>query len=398
MLRYSPADVDVRRKLKAVPSLTGIRGATAIWVALHHMQIPIAKLLLMPALAGSAFLANGYRGVDLFFILSGFILMRASGRDFAILKQSAVWRFGMARFFRIYPLNTVIMLLMVPFVLLAPGYVAFSRVFYGPEDAYKLHNLSLPGFVQSILLVQTFTVAKLGEWNGPSWSLSAELLGYLMFPLMAFALLQQKSALVCNVGAALCLALLTGAMIAGHHANNNPTGIFGAVRMIFCFTAGMLAHRAVEVGSPIGPRVGSMMTIAAVAFIAVTLLVPRFATLEPFAFLVLIVGLVNKAGPVDWVLRSRLFMWLGAISFSFYMVQETLFRVFMWSFEPALETVSMPLRWLAVAAMIASFLLIAWALFVLIEKPSHRFGRQLADRISRQTSIGRPILTTVAAV
>lgn len=381
MVRHNRYTVDVRRELTAVPSLTGIRGVTAIWVALHHMQMPAAKLLLLPLVASSTFFANGYRGVDLFFILSGFILMRASGRDFTELTWSSAYRFGLARFFRIYPLNTVIMLVMVPLVLLAPGYVAFSRAYIETEEAYKLHNLSWPGFMQSILLVQTFTLAKLGEWNGPSWSLSAELLGYLMFSLMAFVLLRQKSALVCNVGAALCLVLLTCAMIAGHHANSNPTGIFGAVRMIFCFTAGMLAHRAVEVGRPIGPRTGSLLTIAAIWFIAAILFVPRFTMLEPFGFALLIVGLVHKAGPVDWILRSRLFLWLGSISFSFYMVQETLFRVFLWAFEPELELISLSERWLAFGAMIVSFFMIAWTLFVLVEKPSHRFGRRLADRL-----------------
>lgn len=383
--------------MKTVPSLTGIRGVTAVWVALHHMQMPLAKLLILPGLAGSTLLANGYRGVDLFFILSGFILMRANGHEFSELRLSAVGRFGIARFFRIYPLNTVILLIMVPFVLLAPGYVAFSRAFVGQGDAYKLHNLSWPGFVQSFLLVQTFTFAKLGEWNGPSWSLSAELLGYLMFPLMAFVLLRQKSALLLNVGAGMCLVALTAAMIAGHHANNNPTGIFGAVRMIFCFTAGMLAHRAIETGNPVGPRVGNMMTIGAVAFIATTLLVPRFATLEPFAFIVLIVGLVQRAGPVDWLLRTRLVMWLGAISFSFYMVQETLFRIFLWAFEPALETVSVPVRYLAFGAMIASFLMIAWALNVVVEKPSHRFGREFTGRLRRRIAVVRPELVSVDA-
>ena len=115
------------------------------------------------------------------------------------LSWPMIYRFGVARFLRIYPLNTVILLLMIPLVLLSPSFVEFSRSHIGPETAYKVHNLSLAGFVQSLLLIQTFTVAKLGEWNGPSWSLSAELLGYLLFPGLAWAFMRQRSALWCNI-------------------------------------------------------------------------------------------------------------------------------------------------------------------------------------------------------
>ena len=313
--------------------------------------------------------------------------MRAHGDDFTMLSWPMIGRFGMARFLRIYPLNTVILLLMVPLVLLAPGFVEFSRSHVGSETAYKVHNLSLAGFLQSLLLVQTFTVAKLGEWNGPSWSLSAELLGYLFFPCLAWAFIRQRSVLWCNIGAGGCLALLAALMIIGHHANNNPTGIFGAVRMFFCFTAGMLVHRAAELSRPIKPRTGSLLTLVAVGFLALTMLLPRLTILDTFGFALLIVGLIHRSGPVNAVLQSRAFMWLGKISFSFYMIQETLFRIFLWAFEPALEAMPVAARWLGLGAMVISFLIIAQVLFLMVEKPCHRLGRRVSAEKGMATSL-----------
>ena len=370
----------VKRKLIAVPSLTGVRGLTTVWVALHHIYGTAATLLLLPWLADSSLLANGYRGVDLFFVLSGFILMRAHGTDFRTLRGPALYRFGLARFFRIYPLNTIVLLAMVPLVLLEPGFVTWARAFTDPHFSYKIHNLSAAGFVQSFLLVQTFTVAKLGEWNLAAWSLSAELLGYILFPFLAFVLMRQRSALLCNAGAVLCLTVLLVVLVVAGHGYNNPTGLFGSVRMLGCFTAGMFAHRAIEVGRrSLGPHAGSFLTICAVLLIALTMIHPRLVLLDNFGFLMLIVGLAYQAGPVDWLLRTRPFLWMGKISFSFYMIQEATFRVFVWAFEKRLQGVPMLFRALALIAVVAACVMCAWALFNLVEKPSHRLGRRLAQ-------------------
>src|ERR1700757_84758 len=113
----------------SIPSLTGVRGVAALWVFLTHSYGFAAHILNAPALLRSSFLVNGFRGVDLFFILSGFILMHVHAGDFKTISQNALKRFFITRFFRIYPLNTVILLALVPLVLFAPSYVAAERAF-----------------------------------------------------------------------------------------------------------------------------------------------------------------------------------------------------------------------------------------------------------------------------
>ena len=62
-------------------SLTGVRGVAALWVVLFHIQElsiyqDVSWLDLIP------FAAGGFREVDLFFILSGFIMMHVHATDF----------------------------------------------------------------------------------------------------------------------------------------------------------------------------------------------------------------------------------------------------------------------------------------------------------------------------
>jgi peptidoglycan/LPS O-acetylase OafA/YrhL len=59
--------VSIRTGRKFLPSLTGLRGVAALWVVSHHV------LLYLPGVrfASAEF---GYIRVDVFFVLSGFII------------------------------------------------------------------------------------------------------------------------------------------------------------------------------------------------------------------------------------------------------------------------------------------------------------------------------------
>ncbi|MDT8871256.1 hypothetical protein RAA17_09655 [Komagataeibacter rhaeticus] len=70
------------------------------------------------------------------------------------------------------------------------------------------------------------------------------MLGYIVFPLlamMAMRVASMRSALALCVAS---LVTLVAILFACHHANNNPTGTFGAIRMFFCFAAGIMLYRA----------------------------------------------------------------------------------------------------------------------------------------------------------
>ena len=363
---------------KVIPALTGIRGAAALWVAMHHMFPPILKSLNIHSFDNSTIIENGFRSVDLFFILSGFILMLTHGNEFKVRNLSILKRFFILRFLRVYPLHIVIMVLIVPIVLIFPDFVRWSRVYTSAAFAYKAHSFSWPGFVQSLLLVQTWTVVKLGEWNGPSWSLSAEILGYLLFPGIAWGLLYLKKPPVLHVLAGSLLAGECLLLAVTHHAYDNPSGTMGAVRMLGGFGAGMALGRAVFVARPLVGRRAALVTWGSLGFIACTLIWPKLSPVMVFGFAWLLFGLTYQQDAVGKLLGSRVFLWLGVISFPFYMVHFILFKLFMWGIEPELSLSGTEKILLGWGCLFAIMIFCTLLLHKGVERPSHRLAKRLA--------------------
>jgi peptidoglycan/LPS O-acetylase OafA/YrhL len=120
-------------------------------------------------------------------------------------------------------------------------------------------GFSAAGFVQSLFLAQPWTLIKPGEWNGPAWSLSAQVFGYAFFPVLARFLIWRRSAAVCRVSVFASLTVLMIQLIIFQHTQDSPTGTFGLIRMTFGFVAGMsmsrcchLWHETTGLGAPVG--------------------------------------------------------------------------------------------------------------------------------------------------
>lgn len=149
-----------RNRLEA---LTGLRFYAAFGVILFHLSIFDFFALDGPAvrLGQTAFLNAGWLGVSFFFVLSGFVLTwSARPRDKA-------GRFFARRLAKIYPNH----LFMFITVALISGGLGQTPLWQGFANLFLL---------QSWIPQNT---AFFGV-NGPSWSISAELFFYAMFPLL----------------------------------------------------------------------------------------------------------------------------------------------------------------------------------------------------------------------
>jgi peptidoglycan/LPS O-acetylase OafA/YrhL len=323
----------------SIPSLTGIRGVAAVWVLLTHYQAVLAAYLDNPAINDNSFLYNGFRGVDLFFVLSGFILMHVHENDFRQLESKAI--------------------------------------------PYHSHDFSAAGFVQSLLLAQSWTVLKLGEWNGPAWSLSAEVFAYAMFPVLAWTLIRARSALLCTVGALLSLAVLMGLLVVGHHTQDSPTGTFGLIRCVFGFTAGACMARAFQL-RPASDRaaswLGAPIAWISVAIIAVALSAPRLNMFIVFGFCGLIYALAFQRGVFNAIFSSGPAMFLGRISFSLYMIHYIPLKLSIWLLQTRLDTASFEVRVACVVAIPLICIAIAMVAYYAIELPFQRFARSIVRR------------------
>src|SRR5262245_66149867 len=95
-----------------VPALTGIRALAALLVLGMHTEqnIPAGLDSLLP------FFARGYLGVDFFFVLSGFIITHVYFSSLASPNRSAVQIFLWHRFIRLYPVNVMLLAVLVSFL------------------------------------------------------------------------------------------------------------------------------------------------------------------------------------------------------------------------------------------------------------------------------------------
>ena len=373
-----PMQPNLRRPHRqSLPGLTGVRGVAALAVFLCHFEPIALSFLGFDARNGLRIVGNGFRGVDLFFILSGFILFHVHSQDFRNLTISQTKRFYLLRFFRVYPLNTVVLLFMLPIPFFLPTFVEWHRNAYLSQGAYHLRDFSLGAFVQSLLLAQTWTGLKIGTWNEPAWTLSAEVLGYSFFPFLAAFVCRQVSALRATLWAIVCLTIFVVLMVIGGHATNNPSGTFGAIRMVFCFVAGAYLCRSFQLGA-VRER-AAIVTVASVILIGVLFSVDRFAILSVFGFAGLILGLSYQAGPVHYFVTTKPIMYLGQISFSFYLVHLIPLDLFRWRFGNALRGSGIEIRIAVLCLLVALTVSLAALTYRLIEVPFQQLGRRLAN-------------------
>src|SRR5439155_16250973 len=219
-----------------LPSLTGIRALAALLVLGMHadQNVPAGVISVLP------FFARGYLGVDFFFILSGFIITHVYFATIASPSRSAVQIFLRHRFIRLYPVHITVLAGLVAIVSVA-GAAGFTL--NNPQE-WQWNDL----FWQLTLLHAWGVTASPG-WNAPSWSISAEWFAYLLFPLLAPALVwvrERAIALLIAVAALAATALLFA--VAGWTLNT-WAGAPALARVFGAFVCGAALCRAVALSN-----------------------------------------------------------------------------------------------------------------------------------------------------
>ena len=291
----TPTPVDLR-------PLTALRFMAALWVVFYTFW-PNLNVGFLPNLA-----AKGYLGVELFFVLSGFILSHVYLHAFAE-KRFSYRGFLWARIARVYPLHV--------FTLLGVMALGLAAVAVGMSiDDSVLSWKTLPAH---LLMVHAWGFAGEAGWNHPSWSISAEWFAYLAFPLFALAAWPlRRRPWVAAAGAAVFLMGLYAAFerFAGFPLTE-ATFRWGALRIVPCFAYGCALYLVYR-RAPL-PRAELLALLAALVMVA-SASVMAWDAITVLAAGLLILALASiPAGKAGW-LGSKPAVYLGEISYSVYMV------------------------------------------------------------------------------
>lgn len=303
-----------------VDALTGLRGIAAWLVVFYHVRESFAPSL--PA-AVTAVFAKGYLAVDLFFVLSGFVLWMTWGHRFATEGLRAAPDFWRKRVARVWPLHAVVLTATVGFALVI---TATGRPL---PAAYRWDELPL-----HYLLVQNWGFTKALAWNDPSWSISTELAAYLLFPVIAIPLatLSRLSAplriTACTIAAtALAFALDRFFAAQGYTKLGDDIAQTGLVRCLLQFACGIAMCIVWQARSDARLALAAAIATTAFATAAITGTLRETLTVPlAFAGLVLLIAATSpwRGNP----LTNRVAVFLGEISYSTYLAHFLLWALF----------------------------------------------------------------------
>lgn len=337
-------------------ALTGIRGLAAWGVVFYHVRLSLGGLLPAPMIAA---LGKGYLAVDLFFVLSGFVIwynyaarIRAGGWAEAKL---FLWR----RFARVWPLHGALLAAFAAFALLLGG--------AGRDTAgYPWAELPL-----HLTLVQNWGFLPALAWNHPAWSISTELAAYLLFPVLVAARSWEKLPSWALLGIAAALMLGLHGLFAWHGEALLGARIeqLGLWRCLAGFALGMVLCLLWQRwrGSRQAAHIASLACVLVLA-LAKVLALPETLFVST-AFFTGLLALALGQGAVARLFGGKVLTYLGEISYSTYLAHFGLFIVFKLLFVDA----SLQLNWGQFLGFLTLVLAASVLLYHGLEKPAQRW-------------------------
>lgn len=324
------------------------------------------------------FAAKGYLWVDLFFALSGFILLHIYADTFTGgADKRALGFYLRARLARIYPLHLITLLAMIGLESLYA--LATGQNWLIPDSTpFASQERNGLGIVTNLLLVHAWGMHETATWNGPSWSISCEWAMYLFFPLL-IPVIQRLTLFTCSVWLIGCWAGY--GWLAHHHHNLDIAVGLSVCRAFFGFSAGMALCRMAQ--CHMRPRWSAGLFIASLG-------IPLFAGILPF-FDALYIPLfwimiwlacdVPGSGAMPKALSVKPVIRLGLCSYSLYLwhipillVVENASKLLL--HRPIGVSLGVPESVAVLTLLTALTISVAWVSYRWIELPAQRWIRR----------------------
>ena len=315
-------------------TLDALRGLSAFAVLLYHL--PVGGLA-----------PRGYLAVDLFFLMSGFVVAHAY--DERLLAGWGAPRFLLARLKRLWPLYAV-------------GILLGALCYRVAETLGPRHGVIVPGMPIAAIVVLNLMFlpwTAVSKWpmfplNSPAWSLSVEIVGNLIYGIVARTVSDATLKALAVLGA-------LGLVMIAYRAHGLDVGVdasnaFGGyVRFAFSFPLGVLIYRYHRAGRL--PRLSlSWPIVLAAAACTFAGLLPLGAAGDLAAVLAIFpVLLLAALGREPSRRVAPVFALAGTLSYPLYIVHHPLLDALR-ALQPAAFV-----WWLSIPAILAAAAALSWA-------------------------------------
>jgi len=350
--------------------LTGLRGLAALWVVVFHTCFGEVNGYL-PGLhekiywgIGRNVVVQGVYAVDIFFILSGYILTYVHRQEFNVtLKWLDIWNFYLLRLARIYPVHFLVVVLLIG----AHGTGIWNQKVLAGED-----------MLLSFFLFNMWSDPSI---NTPAWSVSAEWFAYLGFPFIALILFRMQRLSIQWFLAIGCMVFYPLAVMYFEWTWEWHFGWVALFRVLNGFILGCVMYaiqeQCLEFRTLSSSSRWSAFLVGMFFFFLVFGLPIIFVyPLIPF----LIVALGKSKSGVARLLSNKLVVVLGTISYSIYMVHYPILEVFRYGLNDVYATLDpstdQAFLWVNLLVIVMSVVGLSALLYSYVEKPCREYCKQ----------------------
>ncbi|MGH3977480.1 MAG: acyltransferase family protein [Pseudonocardiaceae bacterium] len=394
------ADAPLDSARGEIRALTGLRLFAALWVLAFHLHLTPGETYARYWESLHPLVVAGELGVDLFFVLSGVVIAHTYARKLGPgLRARAVGSFVWARLSRIWPVYAVLTVGFGAWLVFRAQFDSDGKIAYQAIQP----DIGIGSWLQQLVMVQLWSrpVFDGSSFVGPAWSISAEWLAYLLFPLLVLVAWRLRWLPAPVLGGLALLPLAPQVVFAV--APPAPPFTW-AMRILGGFTSGMLVWLALR-RVPRTPRVSRIAGwVALAAIVEIGIVLWWAAAIDSYeaknvavlAFPVLLGALaLGDRGPAA-VLSRPWAVHGGRISFSLYLIHIPIIELYWTAMDnipamaagTALATLVLP--HLLVISLLAAHLLWRW-----VEEPAREWLRERDPFRGRQPSVAPRSATTV---
>ena len=300
-------------KLNYRPEIDGLRAIAVVAVILYHTQFDIS---------GYEIFQGGFIGVDIFFVISGYLIASIIIKELNISGTFSFKNFYARRIRRILPALISVMFISFPFAwfyLLPNNFVDYSKsILYSLGFSSNYYFWSLGRTYEDInSLIKPFL---------HTWSLSVEEQFYIIFPIVLLIIFKYCKNYLAPI---LIISLFLSLIIADFGSRNYPgsTFYFLPTRSWELLAGSILAFFEIKLGhrsrnnilNLILPSFGLILIIHSIIFFYDQMFHPSFYTLSPVIGVCLIIWFSDTKEITTKLLSSKSFIGVGLISYSLYL-------------------------------------------------------------------------------